>query len=249
MSPVHVPALSALLAAACAPTPPERAIVQEAAEALGGEDAILAVQSLTIEGEGTNGNVGQNMTPEAEMLLFKVTGYRRTMDFANLRARLEQTRTATFVYPLAPQVQNFSVDQALAFNTAPNGQVTAQSERVAKERGNEYLHHHPIGIVRAALDPAATLSNHRVEGGEGNVERVDLTLANGEVVTLAVDGATKLPFSVTSMAYNTNLGDVAVEPVCGLQGRGQPQAAVHGPLAKSADVAKLAAGRPGAGGP
>src|SRR5688500_10763276 len=133
---IYVLTLSALLAGACTQAPPERAIIDEAAEALGGAEAVLAVQSLSIEGEGTNGNVGQNMTPEAEMTLFKVTGYRRTMDFANRRARLEQTRTATFSWPFAPAVQNFSVDGDLAFNTAPNGQATGQSERVAIERAN-----------------------------------------------------------------------------------------------------------------
>lgn len=205
---IHLVTLSVLLAAACAQTPPERVIINDAAEALGGADAVMALQSLQIVGEGTNGNIGQNMTPEAEMLLFKVTGYRRTMDFVNRRARLEQTRTATFPYPLAPQVQNFGVEGDLAFNIAVNGQAIGQSERIARERVNEYLHHHPVGIVRAALDPAAKLSNHRAEG---SVEKVDLTLPNGEVLTLAVDATTKLPVSVTSMAYNTNLGDVAIE--------------------------------------
>ena len=208
---IYVLTLSALFAAACAQTPPERAIIEDAAEALGGADAVMAVQSLTIEGEGTNGNLGQNITPEAELPLYRVTGYRRTMDFANHRARLEQTRTATFAWVFAPQAQNFIIDGDLAFNIGANGQRTGQSERVAKERANEYLHHHPIGIVRAALDPAAQLSNYRAEGGEGGVEKVDLTLANSEVVTLAVDATTKLPVSTLSMAYNANLGDVAIE--------------------------------------
>lgn len=197
-----------LLAAACTQAPPERAIVDRAAGALGGAEAVRAVQTLALEGEGTNGNIGQNITPESEMLLFKVTGYRRVMDFANGRARLEQTRTATFPYPLAPARQNFGVDGTLAFNVAASGQATGQPERVAKDRRNEYLLHHPVGFVRAALEPSARLSNPRTEDGR---EMVDLTTADGETLTLAVDATTHLPVSVTSMAYNANLGDVTVE--------------------------------------
>ncbi|RPH63252.1 MAG: MBL fold metallo-hydrolase, partial [Acidobacteria bacterium] len=83
-----------------------------------------------------------------------------------------------------------------------------QPELVAKDRRVEFLLHHPVGIVRAALDPAAKLSNPRKSG---TLDVVDVTTAQGDTLTLAVDSTTHLPVSVTSMSYNANLGDVAIE--------------------------------------
>jgi glyoxylase-like metal-dependent hydrolase (beta-lactamase superfamily II) len=105
-------------------------------------------------------------------------------------------------------VQNFGIDADVAFNVAPDGMVVRQPERVAQDRRVEFLLHHPVGIVRAALDPAAKLSNPRKAG---NLDVVEVITAQGDTVTLAVDSTTHLPASVTSMSYNANLGDVAIE--------------------------------------
>jgi glyoxylase-like metal-dependent hydrolase (beta-lactamase superfamily II) len=167
------------------------------------------VNTLTLEGSGTNGNLGQNVTPDSELPNFDVKGFKRTLDLANARARQQQTRVATA--PGAnpqPQVQNFGVDGDVAFNVTPDGMVARQPELIAKERRAEFLLHHPVGIVRAALDPAAKLSNPRKAG---SLDVVDVTTAQGDTLTLAVDSTTHLPASVTSMSYNANLGDVAIE--------------------------------------
>jgi hypothetical protein len=78
---------------------------------------------------------------------------------------------------------------------------------VAKDRRAE-IYHHPIKIVRAALDPEAKLENPRTAGNE---RVVDVTTSNGLKFTLATDAATNLPTRVVSMTDNTNLGDVAIE--------------------------------------
>src|SRR4029079_1217308 len=82
---------------------PEQQIVNDAATALGGRDKILAVRTLVIEGEGTNGNLGQDMTPETAGQAFAVSEYRRAIDVAGGRARTEQTRTPNFAYFQGPQ--------------------------------------------------------------------------------------------------------------------------------------------------
>ena len=99
------------------------------------------------------------------------------------------------------------VDGDVAYNVAPNGMATRAAEPVAKDRRAE-SYHHPLTIVRAALDPAARLSNPRTAD---NQSVVDITAANGLVFTLAIDSTTKLPARVVSMTDNTNLGDVAIE--------------------------------------
>jgi glyoxylase-like metal-dependent hydrolase (beta-lactamase superfamily II) len=189
--------------------PPERQIVADAASALGGKSRILAVKTLVLEGEGTNGNLGQDMTMEAASQHFVVSGYKRSVDVVNLRARTEQTRTPNFAYFQGPQAQKqvLGVDGDVGYNVASNGTATRVSNAVAKDRRAE-IYHHPIKIVRAALDPEARLENPRTAGNE---RVVDITTPNGLKFTMAIDAATNLPTRVVSITDNTNLGDVAIE--------------------------------------
>ena len=84
--------------------------------------------------------------------------------------------------------------------------MTRAGAAAARDRRIELLHH-PITIVRAALDPAARVSNLRTDGGD---QLVDVTTATGDTLTLAVDGTTQSAARVTSMADNANMGDVAI---------------------------------------
>jgi glyoxylase-like metal-dependent hydrolase (beta-lactamase superfamily II) len=201
--------LVAALAAACARPTPEQQIVNDAAAALGGRDRILAVRTLAMEGEGTNGNLGQDMTMEAAGQSFQVSAYKRIIDLAGSRSRTEQTRTPNFAYFQGPQPQKqvFGIDGDVAYNVAANGTATRAINAVARDRRAE-IYHHPIAIVRAALDPAAKVTNPRDANGQ---RVVDVTTGSGLTFTLAIDGASKLPTRVVSMADNVNLGDVAIE--------------------------------------
>jgi len=207
------PILAALLAAtalnACAAATPEQQIVNDAASALGGRERVLAVKTLVLEGGGTNGNLLQDMTPDASGQAFLVSGYRRAIDIAGGRARTEQTRTPNFAYfqGMAPQRQLSGIDGDVGYNVAANGAATRVPNTTARDRRAELLHH-PLTIVRAALDPAARLTHARTAGGE---RVVDVTIADGSTCTLAIDATTRLPTRVVSMTDNANLGDVAVE--------------------------------------
>jgi glyoxylase-like metal-dependent hydrolase (beta-lactamase superfamily II) len=201
--------LTAAAVSACAKGTPEQQIVNDAAAALGGRDRVLAVKTLLIEGEGSNGNLGQDMTPDAAGQKFMLSGYKRAIDVPGGRARIEQTRTPNFAYfqGQAPQKQVLGVDGEVAYNVAPNGNATRASNAAARDRRAD-IYHHPITIVRAALDPAAKLANARTAGDQ---RVVDITTANGLAFTLAIDNASELPTRVVSMSENTNMGDVAIE--------------------------------------
>src|SRR5438552_8876439 len=194
---------------ACAQSTPEQQVINDAAAALGGSGRIQAVKTLVIEGEGTNGNLGQDLTPDATSQMFTVTGYKRAVNVAAGRARIEQTRTPNFTYfqGQAPQKQVLGIDGNVGYNVAANGSATRVPDPVANDRKAE-IYHHPITIVRAALDPAAKLSNPR---NQDNQSVVDITTANGLKFTLAIDGTTKLPTRIVSMTDNSNLGDVSIE--------------------------------------
>lgn len=202
----------AAFAGACAQTPREVQVVNDAAEALGGRDRIQAVRTLVIDGEGNAPLLGQNRTPAAaELPDVKVTDFKRSIDFSNGHASQSSVRTFAFLPPGAkfpPQRQHLGVDGTVAFDIAPDGTATRVGEHVAKDRRAQLILHHPLGIVRTALDSGATLANHRTRE---NSDLVDVTTAQGDMLTLAVDSTTKLPVSVTSMAYNDNLGDVTIE--------------------------------------
>lgn len=194
---------------ACTPAPPEQLAVNQAAEALGGRDRLLGIRTLVLSGEGTQWNVGQDMTIDATGQTFAVTGYRRAMDLAGGRMRVEQTRTPNFLYfqGQAPQTQAFGLDGDVAYAVSASGGISRSSAQAAKDRFAE-LHHHPVVLVRAALGEGATLANARTEGTE---QLVDITLPGGGPFTLALDATTHVPTRIRSMAAHPNLGDVVIQ--------------------------------------
>jgi glyoxylase-like metal-dependent hydrolase (beta-lactamase superfamily II) len=202
-------AVAALTLSACMRTSPERQMIDDAAAAMGGRERILAVKTLVIEGDGTNGNLGQDLTPEATTEAFTLAGYKRAIDVVGRRVRIEQTRTPNFAYfqGMAPQKQVLGLDGEVAYNIAANGTAARLPNAAAKDRRAEF-YHHPLTIVRAALDPSTKFSQPRTSGSERVVDVI--TVAGGKM-TLAIDAASKLPTRVVSMADNTNLGDVAIE--------------------------------------
>ena len=201
--------LTALVVSSCTRTPPALQAVIDAANALGGRDKILAIKTLTIEGEGAAPNVGQNTMPDGELPVWKVTEFKRTIDLANGRMRMQQLRTAQFLFANAnTQRQDQGLDGDVAYNVGMDGKATRASATAMRDRRIEMLHH-PIVIVRAALDgPNTTVSGLRTAQNQLIVE---IKTAKGEVLTLAIDATTKLPTRVTSMSDNANMGDVAID--------------------------------------
>src|SRR5947199_7519328 len=151
----------------------------------------------------------QDVQPESTSQMFTPTDNKRVVDVAAPRVRVEQTRTPNFTFFQGQQAQKqvVGIDGDVAYNIAANGTAARAPNAVANDRRME-IYHHPLTIVRAALDPNAKLSNPRAENGQN---LVDITTANNLKFTLAIDSSTKLPTRVVSMTDNTNLGDVAVE--------------------------------------
>jgi glyoxylase-like metal-dependent hydrolase (beta-lactamase superfamily II) len=200
-------AWAAVILSGCA-KPQAITALNSAADAVGGKDKILAVSTLTIEGEGTNPNLGQNLTPDAPLPVWKITGFEQTIDPGMGRMRLQQELTAQFPYGLATTVrQTRGLDRDVAWDDDEDGNAIRLTERAALERRIELLHH-PITILYAAFDQTAKVTNYRERD---NLELVDVTTANGDTVTLGIDKTTKLPASVTSRTDQPNLGDVAIE--------------------------------------
>jgi glyoxylase-like metal-dependent hydrolase (beta-lactamase superfamily II) len=191
----------------CTSRTPEQQLIADAATALGGESRIKAAKTLTLEGEGRNFNLGQDLRPEAASQTFTVSGYRRVVDLGSGRMRLEQTRTPNFAYFQGQQAQKQvgGIDGDVAYNVGANGTPTRMGGQIVQERKTDF-YHHPLTIIRAALDPATKLSNLQTVGAE---RLIDVATPSGQTVTLAIDAA-GLPTRTASKSYNANLGDVTL---------------------------------------
>jgi len=199
--------LTAATITACTPAPPERQFLDDALSALGGRGRVEAVRTLTIEGEGVNYNLGQDLQPEAATQTFAITDYRRVIDVANSRQRVEQTRTPRFAYFQGPQPQRQvqALDGAVAFNVNAQGQAARLGALSERDRHHDF-YHHPLTLLRAALHPQAAVANVRAVG---TARQADITTPAGPVLTLSIDAA-GVPLSISSKAYHPNLGDVIV---------------------------------------
>lgn len=201
-----------LAAAGCgAPldTAASRRAVEDAAAALGGLDRIGALKSIAMEGAGVTFNLGQDLTPEATGQTFTIAGYRRVLSFTANALRTEQTRTPAFPYFQGPaaQKQLMGVDGDIGYNISPLGVSVRVSEAVTRQRRTEMLHH-PVAMIRAALDAGTQMAAPRTEQQE---QIIDLTTASGQRVTLALDATTHLPTRVSTPSYDANLGDITLE--------------------------------------
>jgi glyoxylase-like metal-dependent hydrolase (beta-lactamase superfamily II) len=187
---------------------PAEQLVLDAAQALGGRERILALRTLTIEGYGSNPNIGQAMTPEADPLLWMLPDYKRSIDFANRRQALEFTRRPAFPAVFDNFRMHARLDGDVAFNIGgafgppPAGPPPRLGEAVARERRQDGLLH-PLSAVRAALTAASVTNLQRLPDGNRSV---DVTTTLGDAFTLTVDSLNR-PVAVSMAVYHPNLGD------------------------------------------
>jgi glyoxylase-like metal-dependent hydrolase (beta-lactamase superfamily II) len=200
----------------------EQRLVARAADALGGRDQLMALKTLRIVGFGELAyfNGGGNIAgdPAAPQKWQKVLDYTRTIDLEHGRTRVEQRLKMDFEFAstvgqLGLNRTSETLDGDIAYNIgggflAAPGTGTPTPQRVspaaARQRRVELLAY-PVTIIRAALDKRTTLSRYRTEGA---VQMVDVTIPEGDTLTLAVDAATGLPAWVSYIGPNANLGDL-----------------------------------------
>ena len=154
-----------------------------------------------------NYNLGQDMKPEAATQQFAISNYKRQIDIANGRQRVEQTRTPKFAYFQGPQPQTQiqGLDGEVAFNVNPQGQAARAAALTETDRRHD-LYHHPLKLLRSTLDPKTTVTNVRSVGA---ARQADITTAAGPVLTMTIDASGR-PLSISSKAYHPNLGDVVM---------------------------------------
>ena len=189
----------------CEQLSPEMQLIHDAAEALGGVEAVEAVATLRIEGSGNNFRLGQNRTPDAALPRAAVESYTIEADLRNHRMRWE-IASANFAGRVNAAVT--AMDGDVAFNVGQDGARRAAAT-VARERHTEY-YHHPLTLLQVALTAgeegaAATVGNLRQESGQ---DVVDIITPDGSELTLHVDSESRQVVRIASPGYHSNLGDV-----------------------------------------
>ena len=198
----------AAVAVGCSSAPPEMQAIQNAAEAMGGADAIRSATTLVVEGNGTGYRLGQNFNPDSDLPQVEIESLRLEIDLANHRRHLEDTR-GNF---LGNMVTNTTaLDGDVAFAVGNDGSARRLGAAGAnRERAAYYFS--ALALMQAALaeapEMAATVSNLRQDAMGYNA--VDITTGDGVQLTLHLDATTNLPAMITTAGYDTNLGDVTV---------------------------------------
>ena len=200
--------------------------IDAAAAALGGADKIRALRNITLHGYAQyayqNGGGNISPLPGAPQKLIAANDYRRIYDLQNMRMLHQERRNDLFPFAnygghsfaLARQ----GLDGTQAYNVNAQGAVNAGGD--VRDR-RMWFYTNPVTAVRAALTGAATAANRRQQDG---LTLVDLTLKEGDRMTIAIRPPSNLPLWVQWIAPQQNLGEYTLtttfygyEPVNGVQ--------------------------------
>jgi glyoxylase-like metal-dependent hydrolase (beta-lactamase superfamily II) len=174
------------------------------AAAMGGRGAIERSATLLIEGDGETYYFGENRAPDTDLPVFE-TRFRWAFDWGHARFRKEELRLPTFTTGSAGLRQRITaLDGPVAYDIGGDQRARRAAAEVAANRRGELLRH-PLGLLRAALSPGATVRPQ--PAGHGR-ETAEVSTTDGLAATLVVDSATKLPISISMNASDAMLGDV-----------------------------------------
>ncbi|MGB7217599.1 MAG: hypothetical protein WBD07_02225, partial [Vicinamibacterales bacterium] len=184
--------------------------VDAAAEALGGAARLRALRNITLVGYAQyayqNGGGNISPLPGAPLKLIAANDYRRIYDVANMRMLHQERRNDLFPFAnygghsfaLARQ----GLDGAQAYNVNAQGAANAGGD--ARDR-RMWFYTNPVTLVRAILTGAATVANRRQQDG---LTLVDVTLREGDRLTLALRPPSNLPQWISWIGPNQNLGEI-----------------------------------------
>jgi glyoxylase-like metal-dependent hydrolase (beta-lactamase superfamily II) len=180
-------------------------LAEEVARAMGGRNNVLGVRTILLTGTGENYNLGQNRAPDVNLPVWAVTKYVRALDLENGRWRQDQTREPRFpTGNTAPQRQRVGFD-VVGYDITSDTSMRRVGARPTLDRRAELIYH-PVGFVRAALQPGAQATEI---AARGRMRALRLVL-DGETYTMLVNGSTRLPLRIERTIHNGMLGDVVV---------------------------------------
>ena len=114
----------------CTRPSPALHTIDEVAQALGGKERIQQLKTLTIEGEGEAPNLGQNITPNAPLPVWKVAGFHRTSIWRTSELGFASCARRNFFLPAKP---------SRSWTRVSTASLDTTSMRMAWSRGRQVL--------------------------------------------------------------------------------------------------------------
>jgi hypothetical protein len=204
--------------ASTAPAADSRKTIEEAAQALGGLERVKNVKNITLHGYGQYayqfGLANVTAVPNAAMRMIAANDLQRIYDLENNRFRQTEYRNMLFTFALPAMTSwapfNLNLDGDIAWDIGPDGKASRVYRWASSAWFLEGQHmrrmwmmNNPVVAVRAALDPATTLSNERVEG---KLKVIDLQLKEGDKFSMAFDMKSHRPAWVRWSNPHNNFG-------------------------------------------
>lgn len=185
--------------------------LQEAAEALGGLEEILAIERLQLYGYGQeadgfgSGNVAGS--PHAPQKYGAQNDLQRIWDLEN--GRYMERQRGNLLFPFAaPFGHDFALSREVLdgdVSYSIGDEEERQRTDDARELKMRSLGSNPVAAVRAALEDDSILSDVHVEDG---MSVLDVQLGSGEEFTIGFEWETDLPRFVSWSGPNHYLGEV-----------------------------------------
>jgi hypothetical protein len=199
------------------------ALIAQVAEAMGGAEALLSVQTLQADGYGAEayfwggGNISGD--PEAPQKWAENPTFSSVWNFDQAQYRTQYRHNFLFpfggIFGHSFGLSAWGIDGNAGYTIAPDGRATRLADWTTSGawfkpdgmifRAYEALGH-PLAAVRAALSGKALAENLRSENG---TTLIDLRIAQG-YVTLGIDPSTLLPRWIRWTVPHQNLGQVAM---------------------------------------
>jgi hypothetical protein len=215
--------MAAVLAAPAGASEEAEALIAQVAEAMGGADAVLAIDTLQADGYGMEAYFwgGGNVTgdPEAPQKWAENPNFSSVWDFAGERYRTQYRHNFLFpfggIFGHSFGLSAWGIDGDVGYTIAPGGNATRLADWTTggawfKPDGMIFRAYealgHPVAAVRAVLSGGAMAENLRIENG---VSAIDLLIDEG-YVTLGIDPATLLPRWIRWTVPHQNLGQVVM---------------------------------------
>jgi glyoxylase-like metal-dependent hydrolase (beta-lactamase superfamily II) len=191
--------------------PHDRALIVAAAEALGGLEKVQHIKNITLIGYGMyayqfgGGNV--TASPLAVQRYLAANDLRRVYDLEHGRFQHIERRNMLFTFaratPTLWEPFNLVLDGDVAYDVASDGTPARVPRWIANAWYVDGVHmrrmwmlNNPVAVIRAALDPSTMVGPAHTERdarNDGDVDVVDLTLKEGDKLTLAMSTSTHLP--------------------------------------------------------
>ena len=203
-----------------------REAIDAAASALGGAQRLQALQNIILVGYAQyayqNGGGNISPLPGAPQKYIAANDYRRIYDVQKMRMLHQERRNDLFPFANYAGHSFALVRQGLDGGQAYNVDVKGAVQFGGDTRDRRmWFYTNPVTIVRAVLTGAASATNRRQQD---DLTLVDLTLKEGDKMTLAIRPPSNLPLWVAWVAPQQNLGEYTLtttfygyEPFNGVQ--------------------------------